>query len=390
VNLLDVVLIALIVLAAINGFRRGAALQIIAYAGLLLGLFVGALVAPPLARLAETPNSQAFIALATLIALAAIGDAIGWVLGTKVWVLARRSVLGAVDSGLGSLVGVTAVLLATWFVAFNLANGPSPELSRQLRGSAIVRGLDEALPRPPSLIAEVRQFFDRFGFPEVFADLPPAPAGPVEEPTQGEAAAAARKADQSTFRIVGRGCGAIQEGSGFMAADNLVVTNAHVVAGVGSPEVQEQNGGSHPADTVLFNPQLDIAILRIDSTPAPPLSLDPDEEERGAKGAVLGYPGGGNLDIEGAAVRRQLAATGRDIYGRSIVTRDVYELQSLVRPGNSGGPFVLQDGTVAGVVFAASTTEGDLAYAITSSEVIPLLDRAKNRTNEVSTDGCTR
>src|SRR5207237_4102727 len=70
VNLLDLVLVVVVVLAAINGYRRGAALQLTAYAGLFAGLVVGAVVAPRVAKLADSPFGQAALALITLIALA--------------------------------------------------------------------------------------------------------------------------------------------------------------------------------------------------------------------------------------------------------------------------------------------------------------------------------
>jgi S1-C subfamily serine protease len=292
----------------------------------------------------------------------------------------------------GSGVALVAVLVATWFIALNLTNGPFPVLSNEIRGSAIVRGLDEVLPRPPSLLAEVRQFFNQFGFPQVFAGLPEAPAGPVKGPSDKEVRAIAGLADQSTVRIEGEACGAIQEGSGFVAADRYVVTNAHVVAGVKRGlQVQEQNGPSHGDVTVvLFDPKLDIAILRVNDLSLPVLSLDTKQEDRGTDGAFLGYPGGGSLRFGAAAVLRELTAVGRDIYGRSVVSRDVYELQARVRPGNSGGPFVLDDGSVGGVVFAASTTDGNVGYAIASTEVTPKLREADGKTAGVSTKGCAR
>lgn len=389
-NLLDVAILALLGLAAFNGYRRGAALQLTTYAGLILGLVVGALVAPKLAGTASTPLGQATVALVTLVAAAGIGDALGWLVGIRIWSLARQSVLGTFDSVAGTGVALVAVLVTTWFIGWNLVNGPFPGLSREIRGSAIIRALNGALPRPPSVFGEVRQFLNRFGFPEVFADLPPAPAGPVQGPSSGEARAIARLADQSTVRIVGEACGAIQEGTGFVAASHYIVTNAHVVAGVKGPRVQQQNGGSQNAITVLFDPKLDIAVLRVSRTVGPVLPLDAKDEQRGTDGAVLGYPGGGSLKFGGAAIRRNITAVGRDIYGRSTVERDVYELQALVRPGNSGGPFVLSTGQVAGVVFAASTTEGKIGYAINSTEVIPKLDVAEGRTQSVSTRGCAR
>jgi len=391
VNLLDLGILVLLVVAVINGFRRGAVLQLSAYAGLILGLIVGAIVAPKLAGLASSPLGQSLVALVALFALAGLGDALGWYVGIRMWSLARRSVLSTLDSAAGSAVALVAVLVATWFIGWNLANGPFPALSREIRGSAVMRGLDRAFPRPPSLLGEVRGLLNRFGFPQVFADLPPAPAGPVQGPTNRQVRAIAAQADQSTVRIVGAACGAIQEGSGFVAATDLVITNAHVVAGVRRPAVQRQNvSGSSTAVVVLFDPRLDIAILRVDTTLPPPLGLVSTAEGRGVRGAVLGYPGGGPLTVVGAAVRRELVAVGRDIYGRSTVRRHVYELQSTVRPGNSGGPFVLAGGKVGGVVFAASTTDSHVGYAIASTDVIPKLREAEGRTQGVSTQGCAR
>ncbi len=110
---------------------------------------------------------------------------------------------------------------------------------------------------------------------------------------------------------------------------------------------------------------------------------------RGAKGAVLGYPGGGSLTGRRAAVRQKLDALGKDIYGRRAVEREVYELQAVVRPGNSGGPFVMLDGTVAGVVFAASTTEGNVGYAITATQAMPRIREGIARNAAVDTGPCT-
>jgi S1-C subfamily serine protease len=296
-----------------------------------------------------------------------------------------------VDAAGGSVVAVVAVALAIWFVGLNLAAGPFPALARQIRGSAVVRGLDNILPPPPSLLAQVRRFLDRFGFPEVFAGLPPAPGGAVRGPSQAQANRAFREAAHSTVRIVGRGCGGIQEGSGFVVSPHYVVTNAHVVAGVRNPLVQIQNGGSgQPGVPVLFDPEIDIAVLRVADQPGPVLSLVPREVNRGAVGAVVGYPGGGTLTGVAAANRRVLTAVGKDIYGKGTVDRDIYELQSTIRPGNSGGPFVLVDGKVAGVVFAASTADSGIGYAITSTEARPDIDRGVGRGSGVSTGPCTR
>ncbi|MGH2635798.1 MAG: MarP family serine protease [Actinomycetota bacterium] len=388
-NLLDLLLIALLALAGVSGYRRGLSLQAFAFGGLLVGLAIGALVAPRLAGLAESPGGQAGVATVTLIALAALGDGAGWLLGSRVRTRARASRFGSADAAGGSFVAVVASLLAIWFVALNLVNGPFPGVAREIRGSAIVRTLDDALPEPPSLLAEVQRFFNRFGFPDAFSGIPPLPAEPVAPPSDAEAQAAFLAAEASTVRIDGRACGHIQEGSGFVAAAGYVVTNAHVVAGVDLPIVTTGAGESQEATTVLFDPGLDIAVLRVPETPpALPLAAD---AERGDGGAVLGYPGGGPLSGEPAAILRAIeAAVGRDIYGSGEAVRSILELQAVVRPGNSGGPFVLADGTVAGVVFAASSAEDDVGYAIAADEVRPRVEDAVGATAEVGTGPCVR
>src|SRR6266508_2498779 len=293
------------------------------------------------------------------------------------------------DAAGGSVFAVVALLLAVWFVGLNLTSGPWPPLSREIRRSAIIRSLDTALPEPPSLLGQVRRFLNDFGFPEVFAGLPPAPGGPVKGPTNAQANEAFRDAAGSTLKVVGQACGRIQEGSGFVVTPGYVVTNAHVVAGVRDPHVQVQNGGSRPAVPVLFDSRLDVAILHVSSTP-PPLPLVDHEVGRGASGAVVGYPGGGDLSGVAAANRRVLHAVGRDIYGNGTVVRNIYELQAVVRPGNSGGPFVLVNGQVAGLVFAASTTDRGIGYAITSTEISDDVHQGTRSTAQVATGGCTR
>ena len=164
------------------------------------------------------------------------------------------------------------------------------------------------------------------------------------------------------MKVSGRGCGGIIQGSGFVAGPDLVVTNAHVVAGIASPVVQDANG-THDATPLVFDPATDVAVLRAHDLAGPALALADTSAGRGTVGAVLGYPQDSPLTYSSAAVLAEYSARGRDIYGQSLVTRHVYELQASVRPGNSGGPFALPDGTVAGVVFASSVTNENVGYA---------------------------
>jgi len=389
-NGLDVILAVALGAAAIAGYRRGAALQLFSYGGLLVGLAIGALVAPRLASLVAGPAAQAGVALTTLLLAGAVGDAAGWVLGSRLRGRAARSRLGSADAAGGSLVALVATLFAVWFIALNLVNGPFPSISSEVRGSTIVRGLDGALPDPPSVVGEVRRFLDRFGFPEVFEGIPPAPGDPVEGPTREETQQATSLAAGSTVMVLGQACDHVQEGSGFVVADGYVVTNAHVVAGVTALEVRTSAGSGADATPVLFDPELDLAVLLTSPGLGPPLALATDDVGRGAVGAVLGYPEGGPLVGASAAVRQPIPALGHDIYGRSDVERDVYELQTSVRPGNSGGPFVLPDGRVAGLVFAASSVDPAIGYAIRSTEILDEVERALTSTTWVDTGPCIR
>ena len=390
VNLLDLILLAVVISAGIAGYRRGLALQALGFGGLFVGLVLAALLAPLAARSVESPLARAGVAAAVLLLLGALGNAAGWFVGMRARARARRAKLGHADSVAGSTVAIGASLLVIWFLALNLVNGPFSGVAAVIRGSAVVRTLDATLPPPPSLLVQARRLFNRFGFPDVFSGIPPLPGQPVPPPTQAEATAAVDAAAASTVQVVGVACDVVQEGSAFVVAEGYVVTNAHVVAGVLDPTVRDPGGREIGASTVWFDPDVDLAVLLIDRTPGPPLSLATEPLERGAGGAVLGYPGGGPLDAGRAAVRRTIDAVGRDIYGRGSIDRLVLELQAEIRPGDSGGPFVLADGRVGGVVFAASSSDEDLGYAIAADEVEVAVERGVGETAAADTGPCIR
>ncbi|HEX4942079.1 MAG TPA: CvpA family protein, partial [Actinomycetota bacterium] len=171
-NRLDLFLLVLVVISGFTGYRRGFTLQAFGFGGLLIGLVVGALVAPSVAGIVESPNARAGLAVLVLLAVAAIGNAAGWFIGVHARDRAANR-FGKADSVAGSAVAVVASLIAIWFIALNVANGPFPSVASEIRGSAVVRTLDAALPQPPSLLAQVRGLFNRFGFPDVFSGIPP-------------------------------------------------------------------------------------------------------------------------------------------------------------------------------------------------------------------------
>jgi S1-C subfamily serine protease len=385
VSFLDVILVVLLGLSAWGGYRRGALLQVAGLVGLVGGFVIGAFVAPHAAQLVRSDPSKAAIALGTVLTFGALGDAIGSFFGLKV----RRRALGnrfkVPDAVGGSALSVAALVLAIWFLGLNLASGPFPSVARTLQRSAVVRIVDATLPPPPVLSTQLGNVLNILGFPDVFAGLPPLPADPVHQPSRGRAARAARAARPSVVLVAGPACDAILQGSGFVVADDLVLTNAHVIAG-GSPRV-EWDGQTFDATPVLFNDDLDAAVLRVPGLDAPPLTLLPREVERGDGGAVLGYPDGRYTELR-AGVRRALDAISRDIYSRGEVHRRLYELQVSVRHGNSGGPFVLPGRKAAGLIVGTSVANDHLGYAITSPQLIPLVERAEGRTDPVGTGRC--
>lgn len=383
-------LVALLVLSLLTGYRRGATLQVIGLIGLAVGVVAGVLLAPRVATLASSPSGAIALAMGTVLIGGATGNLAGWVIGSRIRPRNEESSIRRVDAVGGSVISAIALLLATWFIALNLANGPFPGLARGIRDSRIVRTLDSTLPPPPSIVGELQRVLALLGFPDVFVGLPPQPAPPVEPPAGADARAATRAAADSTVEVLGRGCyqGFLNQGSGFVVADGYVITNAHVVAGTNEQWVHSSEGDTAAA-VVVFDSDLDIAVLHAPGLRADPLHLARGEVNRGAGGAILGYPGGGPLDAESAAVRQVIEPVGRNIYGEGEVRRRVYEVQSVIRRGNSGGPFVLPDGRVAGVVFANSVVAEDVGYAIVSTQVLPSVKEAKASVEPVGTGSCT-
>jgi S1-C subfamily serine protease len=387
-NLLDLLIVLLVVTATAWGLATGVAVQVGAYVGLGAGLALGAVLAPHVSGLVHTAEASVALTLLTVLGMGVILASLGERIGARAASVLRRAHLGGADAAAGGLFAGIAQLLIVWLLAASVASAPLGGLGQLIQGSWLLNELDQVMPPVPAVMARLGRLVDPLGFPRVFVGLEPSPGPPVGTPGDEEVAALSAGAGPSTVKVEGRGCGGVVDGSGFVVGDHLVITNAHVVAGIAQPAVLDASG-RHPATPVAFDPDLDVAVLRVGGLAGPPLTLAGDVADRGASGAVLGYPGGGNFTAVPAAVRSQFTARGRDIYGQGLSTREVYELQARVRPGNSGGPFVLADGTVAGVVFAESLSDSSVSYALTSAEVAPVVAAAAAGTDQrVPTGAC--
>lgn len=390
-NLVDLIILATVVASAAHGFFRGAAIQLCSFAGFWGGLILGAVIAKAVNGHVHNPTSKTVVAVVIVFGLAILLGGIGERLGAKIRTSLRVMLLGPVDSGIGAAIGIVATLLAVWLIAaMLLALGNLPSLSKPISQSAIVKTLTRTLPPAPSVFARVGAFLTPTGLPEVFDRAVNAVPIPLPPPSDPEVAAAVNNAQNSTVKVQGLGCGGVKSGSGFVVASNVVVTNAHVVSGISLPEVIDRKGRRFPDVTVvLFDPEVDLAVLRVSGLGGTPLTIDQNDAPRGTSGAVLGYPGGGPFTYVPAVVLGSLPLTSPDIYGHTATGRSVYELQAAVVPGNSGGPFVSSSGLVEGVVFSASVTFHNVGFALTGKQVTPDIVRGEHNTEAVSTGACS-
>ena len=295
-NLVDLVVVVVVLLAAIQGLRLGAIVQVLSFGGFLVGLYLGALLASETVRWVHSQPARTAVALLTMLGIAAFCGLAGRVVGSLAFRRIHRGILGPVDSALGVVVAIAASLLVAWLLASTLVNSSSLSLNTAIDQSTILKSLDNVLPAPPSVFSRVQSFLSAEGFPPVFAQLAPASAGPVSLPGDAQLQEAVAHAGASTVKVIGDGCGQIQEGSGFVVGAGLVVTNAHVIAGIPHPVVEV--GNNLFQTTVLsFDPSFDLAVMRVRGVNEPPLALDPDKSTRGVQAAVLGYPGGGPFKV---------------------------------------------------------------------------------------------
>lgn len=382
---------ALIILFAIAVANRtwggGFVRQFLASGGFFGGLFAGRWLESYTIGLVHTPNSRVIMTLVTILGVALCCLAVGELVGIKLKYHLLRRKLNHFDNALGALLSIASILLSAWLLAAVANNLPASQLSMELNQSRIIKALDHVLPSVPNVVADLGKLINPNGFPDVFVGSEPIPRGNIKLPALGALLSAVNADKNSVVRIQGQGCGGIVSGSGFVVGSDLVATNAHVVAGITHPVVQDVNG-SHSAKIIWFDPNLDFAVLRVSGLAGKPLTLNPSDVASATPAAVMGYPGGGGFSAGPAAVLDEFEASGHNIYNSGVTLRSVYEIRATVIPGNSGGPLVAEDGTVIGVVFAESTTYNHVGYALTMSKVISEIQQARSNQRLVSSGAC--
>jgi S1-C subfamily serine protease len=388
---LDLILVLLIVLSAFSGFRQGFVVGVLSFVGLLGGAVIGAQLAPLVAK-HFAGTIAPFAGVAIVFAIASLGRIGAGALGGIVRRRLRWQPARTVDSVGGAVVSGLAVLLIAWFIGSSLVQAPFPSVARQVNGSRVLAAVDHQVPtRVRGWFADFRALVADGGFPQVFGALGAERIIPVSPPDLAVIGQpGVRAAAASVVKVIGdaKSCSRRIEGSGFVYADGRVMTNAHVVAGVHNPQVQVGGVGPQLAATVVyFDPKVDVAILEVANLHAKPLAFS-GVLGSSADAVVAGFPEDGPYQTVAARIRGAELARGPDIYQDADVTRNIYAVRAQVEPGNSGGPLLSTDGSVAGVVFGRAVNDPSTGYALTASQVSAAATAGRTATAPVSTRGC--
>ena len=392
-DLLDLILIALAAAFAVAGYRQGFIVGVLSFVGFLGGAAVGALFSPAIARaLVSGSSRQALVAIIVVFLAAMIGQLIASLLGAAMRSRVTWRPVALLDAIGGAAVSVISVLLIAWLIGSAIANAPFPAVAGQVGKSTVLRGVDRFMPPGAhTMFSDFRRLLASGPYTQVFGALGAEGALTVAPPSPRvlDSAGLAR-ARPSVVKIYGMApsCSRTLEGSGFVIAPQHVLTNAHVVAGV-SPALTVIAGrrGSFPARVVLFDPEKDVAVLYVPGLSARALTFAAGAR-RGSNAIVAGYPLNSHFTAVPARIGSEMSANSPDIYQSQTVTRQIYSVRAIVRPGNSGGPLLAPNGSVYGVVFAAAVNARDTGYALTAGEVASAVRKGATATAAVSTQQC--
>jgi S1-C subfamily serine protease len=391
-NLLDWLLVVLVLAYALSGYWQGFVTGAFATAGLLLGGIFGVWLAPVALGDADPSLLVSLGALFIVILSASLGQGLLQWAGAKIrdritWQPAR-----AVDAVGGAVLSAAAVLVVAWALGVAVSGSRIAGVTPMVRSSIVLAEVNEVLPAQAGGLLEAfnsvvgTSFFPRYlepFSPERIVEVSPGDRRMLRDPDVTRAGA-------SVLKVRGTNdCGRGIEGSGFLYAEDRLMTNAHVVAGVDDPQIVIGDDNVD-ARVVFYDSDLDIAVLDFDSGEIPALRFTAQDEPAQPKDpiAILGYPQDGPFDVESGRIRAMQTLRSPDIYGDGAVIREVFSLRGLVRPGNSGGPIVDSAGRVVGVVFAASVTDDDTGYALTADQVSEAGDEGRTSETERSTEGC--
>ncbi len=352
-NLIDIGIVVFALAFAALGFERGLIASALPLAGFLGGAALGARIGPALLEGGSESQYAPLVAVITGILvgafLAVALDGIAGAIRPKV----PSGAVGAADGFGGAMLLVGLALFLAWgfgAVALHTSGVSDKGLREAVQRSSILAALNDVMPPSGPLLHVLRRVDPRQTVSGPDADVGEPDPVIVEDPDVGVAS-------QSAVRVLGSACGLGVAGSGWVAAPELVVTNAHVIAGEEDTTVSLSGGPELDAEPVHYDPENDLALLSVPGLAAEPLELAV-KASKGADAAVIGYPENGPLTLTPARLGRTGTVTSEDSYGRGPVERSMTPFRAQVRPGNSGGPVVDGGGDVVATVFAASAGGG--------------------------------
>jgi S1-C subfamily serine protease len=393
VNWVDLLVLALAVVAAVSGARQGVVIALPAFAGVLVGLVLGTQLAPLVVSQFDNVVTKVVFTVGVLVLLVALGETLGVYVGRTIKPKVNATPLRGVDNALGAIVQGAIVFAVAWMIALPLTTvAGMPSLAKSINQSTILRTVDSVMPQAAKTLShDLQNLLDVSGFPaamDPFNRTPLRDVGPPDPALSSNPVV--QRLKPSVLKVRGRApsCSRALEGTGFVIAKERVMTNAHVVAGTSEVSV-EVGRGQFDATVVHYDPQTDIAILAVPDLDAPPLQFRSDEIDQGQDGIVLGYPLDGPYTASEARVRERIPLLrGPDIYDAQTVTRDVYTVRAKVRSGNSGGPLVDPQGKVMGVVFGAAVDDQETGFVLTAHQIANVVNEAPTLVRKVSTQTC--
>jgi S1-C subfamily serine protease len=395
-DVLDLALLVIAVLFAISGYRQGFVVGSLSFIGFVGGAVLGAEFGPAISRAVVGGQTQQDVVAVILLVVFAI---VGQFVCSSVGAYVRQTMTGrsstVIDSIGGAGISVLSMLLIAWAIGSVLTASSFQGVVTQVDNSTVLTTMDKIMPsQAKTMFGEFRRLLASGPFPQVFSGIGAAhlftvsPPDPAVLNSPGYLAATSR-----VVKVQGTAlsCDRSIEGSGFVFAPQHILTNAHVVAGVDQGlTVTLKDGqafGPQQVQVVLYDPQVDIAVLYVPGLDLNPLPFD-YQAQAGANAIVAGYPLDHSFTQVPARIGGTQNAVGPDIYQTGQVNRQIFEIRAKVQPGNSGGPLLSPSGSVYGVVFAAAVNSSTTGFALTASEVAADARAGANQSSPVSTQGC--
>lgn len=390
--IVDCLIVGVVCLGLVSGYRYGAISSFLSFVGVVAGLIIGLAAAPALLELTDNIGLRFLIAIAVLVLLVGFGQVLGSTLGARLRDGMRQRASQRIDSILGAFFQAIAALLIVWLVSIPMAAGLTGPVGNGLRGSKILGEINKLAPNALlELPRGIGSMLNESGLPPLVAPAPGQEGGPqVEAPSvEVQNPEMVDTVRPSVIHVLGDAseCRRRLMGSGFVTAEDYVITNAHVVAGTETVSLDTVVGMKN-ADVVYYNPEVDLAVLHSPGLGLKPLEWAPQPAQRGDDAVVMGFPQSGPFNANPARVRSRITIAGPDIYSTGRIEREAYTLRGHIQQGNSGGPLLDAEGSVLGVVFGAAVDDVDTGYALTGDEVRSHIGDISDLTEPADTGAC--